>query len=769
MLNSSAVVGRSMQTPSDVRRLLAFGVFEANIATRQLFRRGEVVHLQDHPFRVLTMLLERPGELITREELRHRLWPEHTFVDFDEGLNTAVKKLRCALDDSADDPRFIETVPRHGYRFIAAVHPVEDSSVDPADGHTRSSSSGRLQTSDGHDQLARSGALVELPPPVLRLRSSRRRTALTVAVVCVLIAAVGLVYLHRIRQPERPMHFSITLPSQTRDLALSGDGRMLAFIAPLPQDGGNALWVDEVGAPGAHVLDHTEGASFPFWSPDNKSIAFFADGKLKRINAGGGPVQIICDAPIGRGGTWNKNGVIVFARDSGVSISRVSAAGGPVTLVDGFDQKIATTMSSRWPLFLPDGNHFLYTSVDFGTDLQSDASAIYLAALDSKRRRPLVSSSSNAAYVPPGYLLFFRNKTLMAQRFDADTLRLAGDAFAVANDVEYLSSVARALFSSSRTGSLVYQTGAGTTFSQLAWFDRDGRQLSTLGTPARLANPRLSPDGRRVAVDVDDPQSANTDIWIFEPHRPVPSRFTFDPGQDETPLWSHDGRKILWLSDRRGKNSFYSKNANRSAIETDMLTPAGLALSFASAPSDWSLDGRFLLYTDLHEGAVLHLWVLPLGGVGNAHRLLHGDSADVEGQFSPDGHWVAYSSNDSGNWQVYVSPFPSSGAVEKYQISNDGGQQPRWRRDGKELFFLSPERKLMAVSIKKGSPPQFSAPKALFQTHAHEPLTAEEFFTYDVSADGERFLINENAPESSVPADIILNWTSTAQTVSSPR
>ena len=249
----------------------------------------------------------------------------------------------------------------------------------------------------------------------------------------------------------------------------------------------------------------------------------------------------------------------------------------------------------------------------------------------------------------------------------------------------------------------------------------------------------------------------------------MPSRFTFDPGQDETPLWSHDGRKILWLSDRRGKNSFYSKNANRSAIETDMLTPAGLALSFASAPSDWSLDGRFLLYTDLHEGAVLHLWVLPLGGVGNAHRLLHGDSADVEGQFSPDGHWVAYSSNDSGNWQVYVSPFPSSGAVEKYQISNDGGQQPRWRRDGKELFFLSPERKLMAVSIKKGSPPQFSAPKALFQTHAHEPLTAEEFFTYDVSADGERFLINENAPESSVPADIILNWTSTAQTVSSPR
>src|SRR5439155_20787504 len=229
-----------MQTPSDVRRLLAFGVFEANIATRQLFRRGEVVHLQDHPFRVLTMLLERPGELITREELRHRLWPEHTFVDFDEGLNTAVKKLRCALDDSADDPRFIETVPRRGYRFIAAVHPVEDSSVDPADGHTRSSSSERL------------------PPPVLRLRSSRRRTALTVAVVCVLIAAVGLVYLHRIRQPDRPMHFSITLSSQTRDLVRAGVWRMLSLFALLLQDGGNARCGVVVGVPGDHVLYSTE-------------------------------------------------------------------------------------------------------------------------------------------------------------------------------------------------------------------------------------------------------------------------------------------------------------------------------------------------------------------------------------------------------------------------------------------------------------------------------------------------------------------------------
>jgi hypothetical protein len=241
--------------------------------------------------------------------------------------------------------------------------------------------------------------------------------------------------------------------------------------------------------------------------------------------------------------------------------------------------------------------------VDFGTDLQGETSAINVAALDYKEHRRLVTSNSNAAYIPPGHLLFVRNKTLMAQRFDTERLQVIGEAFAVANEVEYLSSVARALFSVSGNGTLVYQTGSGATFSQLAWFDREGKQLSTVGPAARYANPRLSPDGKRVAVDIDDPQSSNTDIWVFDPNHQVPSRFTFDPGQDETPLWSNDGRSILWLSDRGGRNSFYLKASDGSGIERDLTASMRVNLSFASAPGDWSSDGHFLLYTDLQEGA----------------------------------------------------------------------------------------------------------------------------------------------------------------------
>jgi eukaryotic-like serine/threonine-protein kinase len=779
--------------PSNGHERLRFGTFEADLASGELCRRGQLIHLQHQPFRILALLLQHPGEVVTREEVRKELWPDGRFVEFDEGLDTALKKVRQALGDSPQNPTFIETMPRRGYRFIAPVEALDNSPDQEKwdegvkkDGELRSPwaidphkdlTPLKQETKSGRAAVRRSAApeadlnlalpeIAETEPQLIMpaqaasARKYRERAAwILAAVLFVLAVASGLGYLLRVRGPERAMHFSVPLPLPMRDLVLSPDGRLLVFVAPPPRESGDGLWVHEVGASRARLLENTEGASYPFWSPDSRFIGFFADGKLKKIEAAGGPVQVICDAPIGRGGTWNRDGVIVFARDTGVAIYRVSAAGGAVTLVNGFEQKVGTTMSSRWPVFLPDAKHFLYSSVDFGGHLEGETSAIYVAALDSGEHRRLVVSNSNAAYIPPGYLLFLQNRTLMAQRFDAEQLRVTGEAFAVANEVEYLSSVARALFSASANGTLVYQTGPGATFSQLAWFDREGKKLSTLGTPGRYANPRLSPDGKRVALDIDDPQSSNTDIWVFEPNRHVPSRFTFDPGQDEAPLWSHDGRSILWLSDRGGKNSFYVKASDESGIEKTLSAAMGVDLSFASAPCDWSSDGRFLLFTDLQEGTVLHLWVMPMTGDRKPYRFLPGDAADVEGQFSPDGHWVAYSSNESGRWQVYVASFPSS--ESKYQISTDGGQQPRWRGDGKELFFLSRDRKLMVVSVKTGSTFGLSAPAALFETRAHEPLTAEEFFTYDVTADGQRFLIN-TIPEQNnpPPADVILNWTS---------
>ncbi len=617
-----------------------FGAFELDAASAELRKDGHLIRLQPQAIQVLILLTEHAGQVVLRERIRESLWGQETFVDFDRGINFCVNQIRAALGENAEAPRYVETVPRRGYRFIAPVKTEEASSKEewdtalglnqwlpqrhPADVHgsagpkpesPRGGLNRTVLVENGQNQRAIEEIEPELDAvaPILGIRKYRNGLAwVLAAALLVLSVASGLSYLRHVRGPERTMHFSLPLSSAIRDLALSHDGRVLAFLAPRSNEGGNTLWVHEVGASDAHSLENSEGASFPFWSPDDKFIAFFADGKLKKIAAAGGPVQVICDAPIGRGGTWNRSGVIVFARDSGVAIYQVSDAGGAVTLVNGFEQKVATTLSSRWPVFLPDGKHFLYTSVDFGADLRGEANAIYLAALDSREHRRLVTSNSNAAYIPPGYLLFLRNRTLMAQRFDTEGLRVVGQAFAVANEVEYLSSVARALFSVSENGTLVYQNGSGASFSELGWFDREGKQLSTLGIPARYASPRLSPDGKKVAVDIDDPQSSNTDIWLIEATQEVRYRLTFDPSQDETPLWSHDGRHILWLSDRGGKNGFYLKASDGSGAEEIPTIPAGVDLSFASALSDWSSDGRYLLYTDLQEGDVLHLWVLPM-------------------------------------------------------------------------------------------------------------------------------------------------------------
>ena len=762
----------SPSTPTSPR--LRFGPFVLDPCLGQLQKDGTPVRLPPQPFRLLQLLTERAGTVVTREDIRNFLWTDATFVDFERGINFSINQIRAVLSDNAEKPRYIETIPRRGYRFISEVERLNGARPVPRIGHLvdhgYAIDTATFQLPSIFVDAATPAEIKPEAPQPERLlglvkgaRGAREYlnwAGWAVSAVLLVVAAIlGFAYLHRTPGIERALHFSLPLSTAIRDVALSHDGHILAFIAPRSMEGAVTLWVHEVGGSEARPLENTEGASYPFWSPDDKFIAFFADGKLKKIAAAGGPVQVLCDAPIGRGGTWNRDGVLVFARDTGVALYRVSAAGGVVTLVDGFEQKVATTMTSRWPVFLPDGKHFLYTSVDFGADLRGEANAIYVATLDSKEHRRLVTSSSNAAYVAPGYLLFMQNGSLMAQRFDADRLQITGEAFAVANQVEFLSSVARAIYSVSENGTLVYQSGSGATFSQLAWFDRGGKQLNTLGTPARYANPRLSPDGKRVATDIDDPQSSNTDIWLIEATHQVAYRFTFDSGQDEAPLWSHDGSHVLWLSDRGGKNGFYLKASNGSEIEESPPVPVGVSLSFASAPSDWSSDGRFLLYTDLHEGDVLHLWVLRMSGDQKPYRFLAGTSADVEGQFSPDGHWVAYSSNESGRWQVYVAPFPGPGG--RYQISLGGGQQPRWRRDGKELFFLSPDRKLMAVPVKTGSAFVFGAPKALFATLAHEPITAEEFFTYDVSPDGQRFLINANAEQKDIrPVDILLNWSS---------
>ena len=610
--------------------------------------------------------------------------------------------------------------------------------------------------------LGEAGSQAALAGPVVGRPKPRERAAWVLAAVLLLLAAAfGVGYFRRAPKQERAMHFSIALPSSVRDLALSPDGRFLAFVAPTPNGGGNLLWLHEIGSTTTGSVANAEGASYPFWSPDSRSIGFFADGKLKRIEAAGGPAQVLCDAPFGRGGAWNHDGVIVFAPNPGGpgpggGLVRVSAAGGvvaPVTEIPATDPH-AANWSHRWPSFLPDGKHFVYSSVDF-VDPRTEATAIYVAALDSKEQRRLVTSNSNAVYVSPGYLVFSRSGTLMAQRFDADRLQLTGDPFAVANDVEYLSTVARAVFSASQGGALVYQAGSGAMSSQLQWFDRNGKRLAAVGAPAGYANPRISPDGMRVALDIADPQSFGVDVWIVDLGHGTPSRFTF-ANQDQTPIWSSDGGRILWLSQRGGGLNLYVKSVTGSRTEDAIFTPPSPYV-FVRAPNDWSRDGRWLLYTQSRSDWTQQMWTLPITGEQKPNPFVHSQSSEKEGQFSPDGRWVAYASNESGRWQVYVAPFPGPGG--KYQVSTNGGQQPRWRRDGKELFFLSPDKKLMAVPVKVDAAFEFGEPAVLFQTRAREPLSSEEIFTYDVSPDGQRFLINVNLEQAdSRPVSIVLNW-----------
>jgi Tol biopolymer transport system component len=397
------------------------------------------------------------------------------------------------------------------------------------------------------------------------------------------------------------------------------------------------------------------------------------------------------------------------------------------------------------PSFLPDGNHFLYVA----NSVRREDSGVYIGALDSNETSRLVISNTNAVYSPPGYLLFMRESTLMAQRFDATTLQLSGEPLPLVEQVN-VTPIGFGSYSVSDDGVLVYLSGGGQ--SLLTWFDRSGKLLSSTGAANYYSNLFLSPDEKRVAVATWDPQTSTRDIWIIDSARTTSTRFTFNAAEDFLPIWSPDGAKILFVSDRSGFGNFYEKPTSGAANEEEILTTNERKYS-----SDWSRDGQYLAFTSSSPQTKLDLWVLPMFGDRKPIPFLQTSFNEDDPRFSPDGHFIAYDSDDSGSYEVYVQPFPASGA--KWQISSGGGMQPRWRRDGKELFYMAPNRKLMAVDVNlaKGT---FEAglPKLLFQTHTIGYSAPRNI--YESSADGQRFLINSLQSETnSIPVTVIVNWT----------
>jgi eukaryotic-like serine/threonine-protein kinase len=512
----------------------------------------------------------------------------------------------------------------------------------------------------------------------------------------------------------------------------------------IPRQGNNyVLWTYEVGGRRTSPLDGTQGASYPFWSPDNKSIGFFADGKLKKVGVSGGQPQVLCDAPNGRGGTWNRDGVIVFQPKPSGGLFRVSSWGGSPAEMTKLDTSRFET-DHRWPVFLPDGKHFLYLGANFTGHLENNA--IFLGSLDSQERRLLVSTSANAAYAEPGYLLYLRDKTLVAQRFDQRRYVLSGEPHTLSDEVLYLPTVYRAVFSVSSEEVLVTQTGKGASLSQLTWFDRSGKPAGTIGMPGPYENVRLSPDGRRVVTDKSDPDGRIADIWILQLVRGTTTRLTFGLTDHEAPIWSPDGKQVLFT----WGSQLGLKNADGSGSEEEV---ADLGAALSGNAWDWSRDAKYVLFRKANE-----LWYLSWPE-RIVKPLLQAKWTVRNAQFSPDGRWMAYATNETGSWEVYISPFPSGNG--KWQVSTGGGEEPRWRQDGKELFYLSAEGKMMAVAITASARFEAGSPIALFQPHRRQPDSSQDVFSYDVSRDGQRFLFNTKVDEiNAAPLSITLNWAS---------
>ncbi|MFY9530945.1 MAG: protein kinase, partial [Candidatus Acidiferrales bacterium] len=615
----------------------------------------------------------------------------------------------------------------------------------------------RWQTArDLHQELkwiAEGGSQAGVPAPLVERRKNRERLLLVALALTATVAAVlGFLYARRApvetrltRSYIKPMaNSSFSFIGGLSGFALSPDGRRLVYVASTT-DGKLGLWIRSIDSLQAQPLAGTEGAGFPFWSPDSRFIGFFAGGKLKKIEASGGPPLTLCDAGLGRGGTWNQDGTIVFAPIASSSLQRVSAAGGAATPVTSLDSS-KNEYSHRWPYFLPDGRHFLYLAGTPFSPRESPTNAILVGSLDSKESKLLLHTHANAIFAL-GHILFLRQNTLVAQPFDPKHLEFMGDAFPIADQVQEDDGRLRGIFSASENGVLTYAEGTRDGDRQLLWFDRSGKQVGAVPGKDAYSEPQISPDGKKLAFTLE---SAGYDIWTYDIARAVKTRLTFGSASAQgniSGVWSPDEHRIAYTSMRSGKYGIYQKASDGSGTEEALLE----GMETPQYPDDWSPDGRVLAYeTQLH---VPSIWMLPLGGDRKPFPFLQSQFAEVLARFSPDGKWVAYCSLESGRMEVYVRPFPGPGG--KWQVSTEGGYLPRWRRDGKEIFYLSPDNKLMVAEVREGGS-SFEVGKvhALFEIRPYGQRGS-----YDVTADGQRFIILDYAREQSTAAiTLVVNW-----------
>jgi len=603
--------------------------------------------------------------------------------------------------------------------------------------------------------IAEGGSQAGIPAPLAARRRRSQNLGWAAAAICLLVAlsTASALWLHP-RRPPLPLRASLLPPKNCSfdpfGFAISPDGKRLAFVGTAAGQSETSLWVRPLNSVAAQELSGTNGAIYPFWSPDSSAIGFFAGNKLKKIDAAGGPVIAMADVEDGRGGTWGSDGTIVFSRKAQQEgLYQVSSAGGPVSEVTHYD-KTRNEDTHRWPWMMPDARHFIFylssITLTATNGDQDPIAGLYFVDRKTGKKNRVLPSESGAQYAN-GYLFYLRQQNLMAQSFNASSGTLSGPPVPVAEAVEYNSDRWIGAFSATASG-LAYLSGAGKQ-SQLTWFGRDGREQGKLGPAGIYDVISLSPDGQRVATNLTEPNGPNSDIWIYELARGTATRLTFEGVHAQIPVWTHDGKIIAYTTNRRG-GDLYAKASSTLGGEESLVQSDDFKL-----PTDWTPDGRLLIYMNFAHGKGPRLWIHQTAPEKKDYPLLSTNFAEEQARLSPDGHWLAYQSEETGKDEIFVVPFPNLSS--KWQVSTNGGEQVTWRADGKELFYIAPDRKLMALSADTaGGVFKPGLPRPLFTTFVTSAHHA--FRQYDVTHDGQKFIVNTALEESQEPITFYANW-----------